>query len=134
MPVLFDTNTMPAGDRHRRLRDTFGRVVVPVEIEHHTDPEAFRARCQGRSAGRLSVLTVNSTPLTVRRTPALTRVDPEPFVILELQRAGRRTVTQEDRSTGHPAHDGEARWWRFGPLGHRDPTNDDRPLSRVELI
>ena len=99
MPVLFDTNAMPPGDRGRWLRDAFGRAVVPVEIEHHTDPEAFRARCEGRNAGRLSVLTVNSTPLTVRRTTSLARADPEPFVILELQRAGQRTVTQADRST-----------------------------------
>jgi AraC-like DNA-binding protein len=72
---------------------------VAVEIEHHTNPEAIRVRCVGRNAGRLSVLTFNSTPLTLRRTQALALADPAPYVILELQRAGRRTVAQRDRST-----------------------------------
>ena len=99
MPLLFDTNTMLASDRLQRLRDAFGRAVVPVEIEHHTNPAAVRARCVGHNAGRLSVLTVSSTPLTFRRTTALARADPEPYVVVELQRAGRRTVTQDDRST-----------------------------------
>jgi hypothetical protein len=90
---------MPPSDRLHRLQDSVGRAVVPVEIEHHTNSEAVRARCVGRNAGRLSVLTVNSTPLTLRRTAALARADPDPYVVLELQRAGRRTVTQDDRST-----------------------------------
>ena len=98
-PVLFDTDTMPPTDRRRRLRDAVGRAIVPVEIEHHTSPDSVRAWCVGRNAGRLSVLTVRSTPVTLRRTMALVRADADPWVILELQRAGRRTVTQGHRST-----------------------------------
>jgi hypothetical protein len=49
-PLLFDTNTMPPSDRLHRLRDAVGRAVVRVEIEHHTQPEAVRARCVGRPA------------------------------------------------------------------------------------
>jgi AraC-like DNA-binding protein len=90
---------MPPSDRLHRLRDEVGRAVVPVEVEYHTNPEAVRARCVGRNVGRLSVLTVRSTPVTLRRTTALARADSEPCVVLELQRAGRRTVTQDDRST-----------------------------------
>lgn len=99
IPLLFDIDTMPPSDRLHRLRDAFGRAVVPVEIECHTNPEAVRARCVGRNVGRLSVLTVHSTPVTLRRTAALARADHDPYVVLELQRAGRRTVTQNDRST-----------------------------------
>jgi AraC-like DNA-binding protein len=99
IPLLFDTDTMPPSERLHRFRHEVGRAVVPVEIEHHTGPEAVRARCVGRNVGRLSVLTVKSTPVTLRRTKALVRADHDPYVVLELQRAGRRTVTQDDRST-----------------------------------
>jgi AraC-like DNA-binding protein len=98
-PVLYDTATMPPGDRFRRLRDAMANAVVPVEVEHHISPEQVAAKCIGLRVGALSILTISSTPMTLRRTPRLAGADVEPCVILEIQLAGRRTVTQDDRQT-----------------------------------
>jgi AraC-like DNA-binding protein len=98
-PVLYDTATMPPGDRLRRLRDAMADAVVPVEVEHHVSPEQVVAKCIGLRVGTLSILTISSTAMTLRRTPRLARTDVEPCVILEIQLAGRRTITQDDRQT-----------------------------------
>jgi AraC-like DNA-binding protein len=99
MRVLFDTATIRPGDRLDRLRDAVGTAVVPVEIEHHTSPDRVAARAVGRRIGRLSVSTVNSTPMTLRRTVRLARADDEPSLVLEMQLAGRRTILQGDHRT-----------------------------------
>jgi AraC-like DNA-binding protein len=97
--TLYDTATMPPGDRLRRLQDAMANAVVPVEVEHHVSPERVSAKCIGRRVGTLSILTVSSTPMTLRRTPRLASAGVEPCVILEIQLAGRRTITQDDRQT-----------------------------------
>lgn len=94
---LFDTATMPPGDRLRLLQDAMGRAAVPVEIQHHVGLDEVSARGAGARLGRLSILTVTTTPLTVRRTVRLARADPEPSVVVELQLAGRRCVVQYNR-------------------------------------
>jgi AraC-like DNA-binding protein len=88
---------MPPGDRLDLLREAVGTAMVPVEIEHHGAPEEVSAWGAGRQLGRLSVLTVTTRRLTLRRTARLARLDAQPSVLLEMQRAGRRTVTQADR-------------------------------------
>jgi AraC-like DNA-binding protein len=99
LPELFDTAAMPPDDRLRLLRDAMGSAAVPVEIEHHVGPDEVSARGAGRKLGRLSILTVTTTPLTLRRTVRLARADPEPSIVVELQLAGRRSVAQYNRRT-----------------------------------
>lgn len=99
MRVLFDTATIGPGDRLDRLRDAVGAAVVPVEIDHHTSPDRVVARGVGRRVGRLSVSTVSSTPMTLRRTILLARADDEPSLVLEMQLAGRRAVLQGEHRT-----------------------------------
>jgi AraC-like DNA-binding protein len=99
LPELFDTATMPPDDRLRLLRDAMGSGAVPVEIQHHVGPDEVSARGAGRRLGRLSILTVTTTPLTLRRTVRLARADPEPSIVVELQLAGRRSVAQYNRRT-----------------------------------
>jgi AraC-like DNA-binding protein len=99
LPELFDTATMPPDDRLRLLQDAMGSAALPVEVEHHVGPDEVSARGAGRRLGRLSILTVTTTPLTLRRTVRLARTDPEPSIVVELQLAGRRTVVQENRRT-----------------------------------
>jgi len=99
LPELFDTATMPPGDRLRLLRDAIGSAAVPVEVLHHVGPDEVSARGTGGRLGRLSILTITTTPLTVRRTVRLARADPEPSIIVELQLAGRRSVVQYNRRT-----------------------------------
>jgi AraC-like DNA-binding protein len=96
---LFDTATMPAGDRLRLLQDAMGRAAVAVEIQHHVGPDEVSVRGAVGSLGRLSILTITTTPLTVRRTVRLARADPEPSIVVELQLAGRRSVAQYNRRT-----------------------------------
>ena len=99
LPELFDTATMPPGDRIRLLRDAMGSAVVPVEVLHHVGPDEVSARGRGGRLGRLSILTLTTTPLTVRRTVRLARADPEPSIVVELQLAGRRSLVQYNRRT-----------------------------------
>ena len=99
LPELFDTATMPPDDRLRLLRDAMGRAAVPVEIEHHVGADEVSARGAGGRLGRLSILTVTTSPLTLRRTVRLARADPEPSIVVELQLAGRRSVAQYNRRT-----------------------------------
>jgi AraC-like DNA-binding protein len=99
LPELFDTATMPPDDRLRLLRDAMGSAAVAVEIEHHVDPDEVSARSAGRRLGRLSIQTVTTTPMTLRRTVRLARADPEPSIVVELQVAGRRSVVQGNRRT-----------------------------------
>jgi AraC-like DNA-binding protein len=99
LPELFDTATMPPGDRIRLLRDAMGSATVPVEVQHHVGPDEVSARGAGGTLGRLSILTVTTTPMTVRRTVRLARADPEPSIVVELQLAGRRSVVQYNRRT-----------------------------------
>jgi AraC-like DNA-binding protein len=119
-PVLYDSATMPPGDRLRRLRDAMADAVVPVEVEHHVSPEQVAAKCIGRRVGTLSILTISSTPMTLRRTPRLAGADVEPCVILEIQLAGRRTITQDDRQT------------ELGP-GDLNLLDTTRPYTSVNL-
>jgi AraC-like DNA-binding protein len=99
LPELFDTAQMPPDDRLRLLRDAIASAAVPVEIEHHVGPDEVSARGAGRRLGRLSILTVTTTSLTVRRTVRLARADPDRSIVVELQLAGRRSVLQGDRRT-----------------------------------
>ncbi len=99
LPELFDTATMPPDDRLRLLRIAMGSAAVPVEIQHHVGPDDVSARGAGRRLGRLSILTVTTTPLTLRRTVRLARADPEPSIVVEQQLAGRRSVVQYNRRT-----------------------------------
>ncbi|MEV7007961.1 helix-turn-helix domain-containing protein [Streptosporangium sp. NPDC051022] len=99
MLVLFDTATVPAGDRLDRLSEAVGDAVVPVEIEHHTSPDAVAARCLGRKVGGLSMMSLRTTPVTLRRTARLAGADQEPQLLLERQQAGRRVVTQDRHRT-----------------------------------
>jgi AraC-like DNA-binding protein len=96
---LFDTATMPPGDRVRLLQDAMGRAAVSVEIQHHVGPDEVSVRGAGGRLGRLSILSVTTTPLSVRRTVRLARADPEPSIVVELQLAGRRSVAQYNRRT-----------------------------------
>jgi AraC-like DNA-binding protein len=103
LPELFDTVTMPPEHRLRLLREAISSAAVPVEIEHHVEPDQVSARGTGRRLGRLSVLTLTTTPSTLRRTVRLARADPEPSIVVELQLAGRRSVVQgNERSTLNP--------------------------------
>jgi AraC-like DNA-binding protein len=95
----FDSAALPVDDRLRQLGDAIGRAVVPVEIEHQVDPDEVSVRGAGRTVGSLSILSITATPLTVRRTIRLARADPEPAVVVELQLAGRRTVSLGNRRT-----------------------------------
>ncbi|NEA30593.1 helix-turn-helix domain-containing protein [Streptomyces sp. SID13031] len=52
-----------------------------------------------RRLGRLSILTVTTSRMTLRHTVRPARADPEPSVVVELQLAGRRSVVQGDRRT-----------------------------------
>src|SRR3954464_6939878 len=99
LPELFDTATMPPDQRLRQLRDAIGSAAVPVEIEHHVGPAEVSARGAGRRLGRLSILTLTTTPLTLRRTVRLARTDPEPSIVVELQLAGRRSVVHGNERT-----------------------------------
>jgi len=99
LPELFDTATMPPDQRPRRLRDAIASAAVPVEIEHQVGPDEVSVRGAGRRLGRLSVLTLTATPLTLRRTVRLARTDPEPSILVELQLAGRRSVVQGHERT-----------------------------------
>jgi AraC-like DNA-binding protein len=99
LPELFDTATMPPDQRLRLLRDAIGSAAVPVEIEHHVGLDEVSARGAGRRLGRLSILTLTTTPLTLRRTVRLARTDPAPSIVLELQLAGRRSVVQGYETT-----------------------------------
>lgn len=99
LPELFDTTTMPSCDRTRLLRDALGSAVVPVEVQHHVAPDEVSVRGTGGRLGRLSILTVTTTPLTMRRTVRLARADPEPSIVVELQLAGSRSLVQYNRRT-----------------------------------
>jgi AraC-like DNA-binding protein len=73
--------------------------LVPVEIEHQVDADQVSVTGTCRRLGRLSILSVTMTPLTLRRTVRLARADAEPSIVVELQLAGRRTVVQDNRRT-----------------------------------
>jgi len=99
LPELFDTATMPLDDRLRLLQEALGSASVPVEVLHHVGPDEVSARGTGARLGRLSIVTVAATPMTLRRTVRLARADPEPSILVELQLAGRRSVVQYNRRT-----------------------------------
>ena len=85
-----------SADRVTDWRDLIREHFVALDIDTEPDP-SFTGAVHSTLLGHLSVATVDSTRQDCRRTPGLTRVEPEPYLQVGLVARGRAVVAQDDR-------------------------------------
>ena len=70
LPLLFDSERLPARDRLAICREEFGRTVLRTELEFHGD-RPLRFSLRGRLAGDVSICATSGTPLSTSRDRTL---------------------------------------------------------------
>lgn len=99
MTTTFDARQIPNADRAEAVRLTISESFLPVEMDFSADHGLAAARGAVTDLGDLTILSVTSTAVEVRRTAALTRDDDRPSIVLGLQMSGSCVVAQHGRQT-----------------------------------
>lgn len=95
MLTVFDSATIPAGDRLDAWRDITAASLLPTTVDSPA-AEAFSARLRAMPLGDAQVTSMAYTSLSSRRsTKEIRRSDPECYHVA-LTRAGRQRIEQND--------------------------------------
>ncbi|GAB3055945.1 helix-turn-helix domain-containing protein [Intrasporangium mesophilum] len=92
------TDTVPVDERAETIREAIWRSVARLEIEHRR-PDDIRVAACITDLGAVRLCELSTTPVTTRRTRALTRDYAPPSVFLQLQLSGTALVEQAGRQT-----------------------------------
>lgn len=97
MTTTFDALQTRRADRADAVRMTISDSFLPVEMDFSADHGPAAARGAVTDLGDLTILSVTSSAVEVRRTAALTHDDYRPSIVLGLQMAGSCVVAQHGR-------------------------------------